>query len=226
MGLVFLVEHAAALLHPFGVGRGREILAHPHQEHQHHADGEGEAEIVVRVLRPFRPGAERFRPHPRQQQAAPEGDVEAGDAEDDEAHRGQPMDEALEGVEAQDRRARKAGPHLHAAAPQIEDGEQRDHAEDGDAADPLQRDGVEFAPIAAGRMLEHIGLGVGDRPAALDHLELVEQLLLFHRAAVRIDRGRLLGRRRGRHCDDKRECEHASDEADPRKKRRHGISPL
>ena len=40
-------------------------------------------------------------------------------------------------------RPRTAALDLHGAAPQIEDDEQRQHAEDGDAADPFQRDGAE-----------------------------------------------------------------------------------
>ena len=39
-----------------------------------------------------------------------------------------------------------------------------------------------IAPFAAGRMLEHVGLRVRDGAEALDHIELVEQLLLLHRA--------------------------------------------
>ncbi len=141
------LAHAAAGLEPFDVGRGREVLPDPNQEHQHHADGEGEAEIVMRVLCPFRPGAEGLRTHPRQQQRTAEGDVEAGDAENDEGRGGQPMHETLEGVETHHGAAGAAALDLHGAAPQIEDDEQRQHAEDGDAADPLQRDGVKGLPV-------------------------------------------------------------------------------
>ena len=82
-----------------------------------------------------------------------------------------------------------------------------------------------FAPLAAGRMLEHVGLHVRNGAAALDHLELLEQLLLLHRVGGRVDRARLL--RRGRHCrrHDKCERQRAGDQAHMCKNFRHVTSP-
>ena len=60
----------------------------------------------------------------------------------------------------------------------IEDDEQRQHAEDGDGADPAQRHLVEMAPVAARRLLDRVGFDVGDAAATLDRLELLQQLLL------------------------------------------------
>ena len=42
----------------------------------------------------------------------------------------------------------------HHAADQVEHDQQRQHAEDGDGADPGQRHLVEVAPVAAGRLLD------------------------------------------------------------------------
>ncbi len=58
-------------------------------------------------------------PEQRQQQRLAEGDVEARERQDDEAARGHPMDEALEGVEAYDLAARPPVLDLDHAARQI-----------------------------------------------------------------------------------------------------------
>ena len=78
---VLVPDDAAAALEPFDVDARSGMLSRdPHQEDQHHAEGEREAQIVVRVLRPLRPGGERLRADQRQQQRPAESDVEAGDA--------------------------------------------------------------------------------------------------------------------------------------------------
>ena len=77
----------------------------------------------------------------------------------------------------------------HHAADQIEDHQQREHAEDGDAADPAQRHLVEVAPVAPGRLLDGAGLLVGHactRPVI--RLSSLEQLSSLDRARGRIDR--------------------------------------
>ena len=43
-----------------------------------------------------------------------------------------------------------------------------EHAENGDAADPAQRHFVEVPPVAAHRLLEHVGLHVRNGAAALN----------------------------------------------------------
>ena len=82
---MLVADDAAAFLQPFDVDAVRDVPGDPHQEDQHHAEREREAQVVVRVLRPLRPGGERLRPDQRQQQRPAEGDVEAGKREDDEA---------------------------------------------------------------------------------------------------------------------------------------------
>ncbi len=48
---MLVADDAAAALEPFDIHPVRDVAADPHQEDQHHADGEREAEIVVRVFR-------------------------------------------------------------------------------------------------------------------------------------------------------------------------------
>src|SRR5690606_23587691 len=94
----------------------------------------------------------------------------------------EPVDETLEAIEAHDRAAGTSAFDRDRTAPQIEDSEQRDDAQDGDAADPLQRHGAEGTPVASGRMDQVGGLLVGDADLAgydaAAVAKLVEQLLL------------------------------------------------
>jgi hypothetical protein len=80
---VLMADHPAALLEPIDVGGGRKIIHNPHQRHEHDANREGEASVVMGVLRPLRPGAEGFRADQRQQELLAKGDVEAGDPKHD-----------------------------------------------------------------------------------------------------------------------------------------------
>ncbi len=197
-----VADNAAAALEPFDVDFVRNIAADPHQEDENDAEGEREAQIVMPESRQLRPGGEGFRPDQRQQQRPPERDVEPRDRQDDEAGRGHPMHEALERVEAHDFAPRTPAFEFHHSTHEIENNQHCQNAEDGDAADPFQSDGAEFAPIAPGWMLEHVGFHIRDGAAALDLVELLEQLLLLYRVGGRIDRARLL--RRGRQC----RCDH------------------
>src|SRR5438046_10570922 len=72
------------------------------------------------------------------------------------------------------------------AADQVEDDEQRKHAEDGDGADPAQRHLMELTPVAAGRLLDRAGFLVRNAAAAANSVELVEELILFDRVRRRI----------------------------------------
>ena len=177
-------DHAAAALQPLEIDALRDVAADPHQEDQHDAEGEREAQIIVRVFRPFRPGGEGLRAHQRQQQRPAEGDVEPGQREDDEAGRRHPMHEPFERIEAHDRAPRASALDADHAARQIEDDEHRQHPEDRDAADPAQRHLVEMAPVAAGRLLERVGFRIGNAAEAPDRLELLQQLLLADRACL------------------------------------------
>ena len=87
-----------------------------------------------------------------------------------------PVHEALEGVEAHQRATGPARLDAHHAADQIEQDQHGQHAEDGDGADPAQRHLVELAPIAAGGLLQHLRSGIRQGAAALDLLQLLQQL--------------------------------------------------
>ena len=52
----------------------------------------------------------------------------------------------------------------HHAADQIEDDQHREHADNGDGADPAQRHLVEMPPVAAGGLLDGVGSGSGMVP--------------------------------------------------------------
>ena len=59
---MIMTDNAAAALEPFNVDRVRDVSGNPHQKDQDHADREREAEIVVGIFRPLRPGREGFGP--------------------------------------------------------------------------------------------------------------------------------------------------------------------
>ena len=214
---MLVADHAAAFLQPFDVDPVRNVPGYPHQEDNKHANREREAQVVVGVFRPLRPGGERLRPDQGQQQRFAERDVESGNGEDDEAGRRHPVHKALEGGEAHQHAPGASRFDADHAADQIKDNKDREHADNRNRADPTQRDLVEVAPIPAGGLLDHIGSGIGNGSAPLDPLEFLEQLFLLHRARRRIDRivgVALLGARRSRNGDDQRERHRAKDETD------------
>ena len=226
---MIVADDAAAFLDPPEVDSGREVPRDPHQEHQHHAEREREAQVVVRVLRPLRPGRERLRPEQRRQQLPAEGDVETREGEHDEAARRHPVHEALERIEAHQRAARPPVLDAHHAADQIEQDEHRQHAEDGDGADPAQRHLVELAPIAAGGLLQHARPGIRKRAAPLDLVQLLQKLPLLDRLRHRIDFGRLfLLLRHGRRSECCSQTQHQSGDQKSKRcaHRRHSIISL
>jgi hypothetical protein len=95
------------------------------------------------------------------------------------------MHGALERVEPNQR---APGFDAHHSAIEMEQDEQQQHAEDCNAADPMQRDLMEAPPIAAGGLLDIVGLDVRNAAAAVDEAHLAQELLLFHGAGGRIDR--------------------------------------
>src|SRR5262245_20675618 len=85
---------------------------------------------------------------------------------------------------------------------------------------------MEVAPIPAGGLLDRAGLLVGNRAAAADSVELIEKLILLHRARRRVDqavRVALLGARGSRHGDDQRERHGTDDETDAADQHRHDV---
>src|SRR5215472_18154817 len=83
---------------------------------------------------------------------------------------------------------------------------------------------MEILPTASGGMLKHVGFGVRDRAKTLNGLELIEQLLLLDRAAIRIDLRK--SRRCCRRDDHEQQPEYRGDGTHPREKPRHARSPL
>ena len=197
-GRMVVANNAASALDPFDVNAAWNIAPDPHQQDQHNADGEREAEIVVRVLCQFRPSREGFGPKQGQQQRLTEGNVESGKGKDDEAGRRHPVHGSLKGVEAFDLPARTPALDLHHSAREIEDDEQGEHADNRDAANPAQCHFMKVPPFAPLRLLQCVGLHVRDRAAALDAPELLQQLLFLHRACGRVDRRRCCARRHHR----------------------------
>ena len=95
-------DEAAALLEPLDVDLIRDIVLDPNDRDQNEAEHEREAHEIVGVFGGLRERAKGVRSDQRQQQLLPEGDVEPGQAQNDERHRRQPMHEPLERAEAQD----------------------------------------------------------------------------------------------------------------------------
>ena len=222
-------DDTAALPEPFDINPGRHIPADPHQEDHEYTEREREAEIIVRVLGPLGPGGEGIRPDEGQQQRLAERDVEAGKREEDEAGCRHPMQQALERGKPHQYPSRSSRFDADHAADQVEDDEQRKHAEDGDGADPAQRHLMEVTPVAAGWLLDRAGLLVGDRATAGNAVELVEKLVLSHRARRRVDRAigiTLLRGHGSRDGDDERERHRTDDETEASTEFRHLCSSL
>src|ERR1700730_3961047 len=106
------------------------------------------------------------------------------------------MHETFEGSEAYDLYARAAGLDPYRAADEIKQYQQREHAEDGDAADSEQPHFMQLPPHASHRLPDHLLFGVRDGAEALDTVELLQQLFLLDRVRSWIDRIGLLGRGR------------------------------
>src|SRR6266446_9266395 len=99
-GGVLRFDEAATVLDPFDVDLLRDVVLNPDRDNQHESDDERDADEIVGVFGELRLAAERLGPDHWQQQDLAERDVQAGQAEDHEGYRRQPMRETLEGVEA------------------------------------------------------------------------------------------------------------------------------
>src|SRR5262249_62087161 len=93
-------DETAALSEPFDVGLIRGVVLDEDHDDQHETDHEREAREIVHILRGLREYAERAVADQRQQQMLSEGDVQPGNAENDERHRGEPMRKPLDCLEA------------------------------------------------------------------------------------------------------------------------------
>ena len=67
----------ATALEPIDIHLVRDVASDPHQEDQHDADGEREAQIVMRIFCPLRPFGKRLVADQRQEQWTAECDVQS-----------------------------------------------------------------------------------------------------------------------------------------------------
>ena len=173
-------DEAAAHLQPIDVAGIGYVVARPEQQHHDDAEREGEGEEVVRQLARGADGGEGLRPHQRQQQVPAEGEVEAGEAEHQEAAGDHPVVRPLQQVEAGDGAAGGAAGDGDAA---LEAQEEIASAPITPrmATPPTQVSGgvVEFAPGLALRLDQVGGARVRDGDAALDPPAL-QGALQFH----------------------------------------------
>ena len=219
-----VADDAAAALDPVDVDAVRDVAADPHQQDQDHAEREWEAQVVMGVLGPLRPGREGIEPDQRQQHRPAEGDVEAGDGEHDEAGRRHPMHETLDRGEPHEHAAGAAVLDLHHAADQVEHHQHHQRADNENGAEHRQVGAAELLPVAALRLLDVVGLGVRDGAAAADDLHLLEELVLLHRARGRIDLRWLLRQRGHRGVNHEHQRQRADDETSACKTFRHETS--
>ena len=101
-------DEAPALPQPNDVHLARDIVSHPHGADEYKPSNEREAHEVMNVFGRFGKGAESVGSDERQQHDFSEGDIQAGQGEQDERYCRQPMRKALERVEA---------PHLGSGRP-------------------------------------------------------------------------------------------------------------
>ena len=90
----------SALPKPLDVDLVRDVVLDQDCYDQHEAEHE-EAREIVCIFGSLRERAERIVANQRQQQPLPEGDVQPGNAENEERDRVEPMREPLERLEAQ-----------------------------------------------------------------------------------------------------------------------------
>ncbi len=130
------------------------------------------------------------------------------------------MHQPLECVEADQRAPGAAALDPHPAAEQKEENEQAENAKDRAGTDPLQRHLVKLPPLAPTRLLDDIGLGVGNRAAPLCLVELAQELLLVDGIGGRVD---LLGAHRHSQSGDHEHGGRRDQDPDLRDEPRHGL---
>src|SRR5882757_5509328 len=99
---MFVLDETSALLYQIEIDLCRKVVLEEDHDDQDEPGHECEAGEIVQILRNLGDIRERIRADQWQQQNLPEGDVEAGQAENDEGCRRQPMRKTLKGLEADD----------------------------------------------------------------------------------------------------------------------------
>ena len=184
-------DESAALLDPVGVHLFEEVVAEKNHRDQDQACHECEAGEVVQVLCRLRYVRKRFRADQRQKQNLAEGDIQAGQTENDKGYRRQPMRETLKRLEAEDFLSAAPCCNPQASHDEIGGAENHDHAEDHDRAGPMQQYLVEIIPRSSCRLDQHRRLGIGNIDPSFDAGNLLEQRLLIDDARRWI--GRAIG---------------------------------
>src|SRR5271166_5863874 len=77
--------------------------------------------------------------------------------------------------------------YAYHSAHQVKGNEQREYANDRNAADPAQRHLVEMSPVAAGGLLDGACFLIRDRAATGNPIEFAEKRIFLDRARGRID---------------------------------------
>ena len=181
---MLVADEAAEFADPANVGAARQIVLDPHDDHEDEADHERPGDEIVDVFGPVAPRREGFGSDQRKQQPLAEDVVETGDRQEDEGGGRHPVVQPLEEAEAQQLAADLRAVLDHdPAAREVEGGKRKDHADDGDGADPRQPAFMEALVIAPLGLLEHRGLAVrnADPAADLAALQRVEELLFGRR---------------------------------------------
>src|SRR5262245_13717551 len=94
------LDESTALSEPLNVGLIRGVVLDEDRDDQDETDEECEAREIVHILGGLRECAEGVVADRWQQQVLSEGDVQPGNPENDERHRGKPMREPLDCLEA------------------------------------------------------------------------------------------------------------------------------
>src|SRR6266849_2337807 len=101
------------------------------------------------------------------------------------------MRKALEGVEATHLPSGPSGGDPDPSDAKIDNREQGNRTDDHDCADPMQEHFMEEAPGSASRLYQDALTRLGDDDCSLDPRRFSQQILLLHRARIRIDHWRL-----------------------------------
>src|SRR2546423_12856153 len=96
------LDETAALLEPIDIDFSRDVVLEPLRDDENEADDERKAGEIMNVFGGLRDAAEGVRAEHRQEQNFSKGDVQPGQAEDDEGHGRPPVRGGLESAEALD----------------------------------------------------------------------------------------------------------------------------
>src|SRR3984893_19062990 len=135
-------DESAALFQPVNIHLSRNIVFNPEGDDQNQAEHKGNADEVMNIFSSLGKVAKCTRPHDRQQDDLPEGDVESGQAKKNKGHGRQPMGETFKGSEAGNFLSGAPCRNSNPSDDEIGEGKKRNHAKDDDGAKPVQENFV------------------------------------------------------------------------------------